>query len=100
MANFQLRHVLCAISTAVLSQDDSFCQNNAGNDGPSLLPSLVSGTCGVLASTQWCCSQHTRGAPEQELSEQPHMMHHEVNPALTKVLAEGHPTHFAAVFDR
>lgn len=25
------------------------------------------------------------------------MMHHEVNPALTKVLAEGHPTHSAKV---
>lgn len=24
-------------------------------------------------------------------------MHHEVNPALTKVLAEGHPTHSAKV---
>lgn len=57
MAKFQLGHGLGAISMAVLSQADSFCQNSAGDDGPSLLLSLMSGTCGVLALT-----------PGQELS--------------------------------
>lgn len=88
MANFQLGHVLFAFSMAVLSQADSFIQSNAGDNGPSLLLSLMSATCGVLALT-----------PEQEQSKQPHRMHHEVNPALTKVLTKGHPTHFAMVFE-
>lgn len=86
MAKFQLGDVFGAISMAVLPQADSFCQNNAEDDGPSLLLCLVSGTCGLLALT-----------PGQQLSRQPHMVHHKVNPSSTKVLAEGHPTYFAKV---